>query len=130
MKSNTYDPNPKPKKWIRILIPINFIQKTKKKVIFFNNKKTRTWIGLGPYLKSTPRQWFFFTIGETLSPKPAAAGELLLILAGPERPLTMPENHDVEEEEDEDEDDVVDEVDKEVEEERERFMINGSDSSP
>ena len=53
-------------------------------------------------------------------------------MAEPERPLTMPENHDVEEEEDEDEDedDVVDEVDKEVEEERERFMINGSDSSP
>lgn len=77
-----------------------------------------TWTGLGPYLKSTPRHWFFRTTGPVLSVPPTTL-ELLPILTLPDRPRTMPENHEVLVEEEEDEDDTVD---KEAEEVWERFI--------
>jgi hypothetical protein len=87
-------------------------------------------MGLGPYLKSTPRHWFFRTTGPVLSPLPPPAAELLpiLALAGRSvRPRTMPESHDVvvEDEDDEDEEEeewADDRDDKEVGEVGARFM--------
>ena len=78
-------------------------------------------------MKSKPRHWFFRTIGEILSLTPVAV-ELLPILTEPDRsdrPRTMPESHDVVEEEDEDDEEDEeddDKVDKEEEEESERFI--------
>ena len=78
-------------------------------------------------MKSKPRHWFFRTIGEILSLTPVAV-ELLPILTEPDRldrPRTMPESHDVVEEEDKDDEEDEeddDKVDKEEEEESERFI--------
>jgi hypothetical protein len=87
-------------------------------------------MGLGPYLKSTPRHWFFRTTGPVLSPPPPPAATLLPILTLADRsvrPRTMPESHDVvvedaEDDDEEEEEEADDRVDKEVEEVGDRFI--------
>jgi hypothetical protein len=54
-------------------------------------------MGLGPYLKSTPRHWLFRTTGAVLSSPPPPDAELLPVLTLTDRsvrPRTMPESHD------------------------------------
>lgn len=69
-------------------------------------------MGFGPYLKSTPRNWFFRTTEPEKSPEPPET-ESEPILTDPDlsdRPRTTPENHEPVEDDEE-----ADEVD-------ERFM--------
>lgn len=86
-------------------------------------KELRTCIGLGPYLNSTPRNWFFRTTGPAWSPAPAEM-ELLPIFKLLDRsvlPRTMPESQEPVDEEDVDDE----EDDDEVEDDSDRFISDG-----
>lgn len=83
---------------------------------------------MGPYLKSTPRNWFLPLTGPPESPP--LEEELCAIFTLDDlsnRPLTMPESHEVdvavEEEEEEFDVDDADDTEEEVEEESERFIL-------